>query len=307
MYKMSRRSVLGGYHSYTLDDIISTPSTIQRGLFNGAGDMMSSRAGQPGTAHREFIKSIFGDYVPNNDFIYDKCMKYSGKKSCGVHKNNYKYNRAPKKGNCYILLLDDPTLLKILCHLSPKDIFITLPAVCSNFYNLSRDKYILNAIKNRLYLTTNYLGANNELPEIIPQDKLYMKLRNIYFNNFKIYYYHDQGKKQYIHGTAVVTIYAEETLNSLRTKPWWPRKSMMRYDLYFTRNGHMTLDIYDEKWHNVRFIDYVWYLNNSNVYSVPYIRWTAGNTLYIRSTERKFYNCPFVELTNTLPTLKLLD
>ncbi len=102
-----------------------------------------SRVG-PAAAFQPFrdkntLELLFGGIKPKYPVNNNKLIK------------GRKYMRSPRNKRCYILLLDDPTLLNIIQYLSPKDIFTVIPFICIKFWQLSADKYTIMSIKYRLF------------------------------------------------------------------------------------------------------------------------------------------------------------
>jgi hypothetical protein len=222
------------------------------------------------------LESLFGSIKPNHS------------KNNNGSVNGRKYMRSPRNKRCYILLLDDPTLLNILQYLSPKDIFTVIPSVCTKFWQLGVDKYIIMSIKSRLDLHTNYVGG----VKYNTINDLRKKLIKVYFNTFRIYYYHLRNNRYYIHGAADVTIYAEDTLNDLKKKHWYPKKKDRGFK--FSRFEVICDKYIPDEFYNHRIIDFISAIKHMNKYSVPGIKWQQNASIYLFDDNKKFHNCPYV-------------
>jgi hypothetical protein len=286
-------------HKHTMDDIVyhaanhnSIWSHPYASIFGGWDIEAISLPLMASNYTNSNINNMFCDSIcyMYNDYAIDDNIPRSGGN----------YSRLSRHSRCYILLLDDPTLLKIMCYLAARDIFTSIPKVCHKFHELHSDKYILDNLKNRLYTRTNYLNDKNQIPDELPLMMLYQKLRNIYFNKFDIRYYHKQRGKYYIHGVKTVTIYAGDTIASFENKSWWPKKSNIETDLKFTLGDVVNYhgkSVINNKWYNLRFIDYVWQqklINDSQ--NAPRVKWTDNYILYIHSYDKKFYDGAHIEL-----------
>ncbi len=197
----------------------------------------------------------------------------------------------PHKSKCYILRLDDPTLLHILTYLRPYDIFITVPKVCKKLAQLCDDKYVLESIKDRVYNCSGYLNYINTHPfTYTSYEELKLNLVKTYFNKFTVYFYHKNGNNQYIHGTKNVTLYAEDTLISVCNR-WQLSQKSLKYIGFCADDIYLDCTTFSSKYHKCRFIDYVHNMQNlRDNYGISSMNWQHCGEMYIYDQTKKFSN-----------------